>query len=227
MICHLAGLIHTFILDKVVTLRKFHILRFAHPQRILLHFQLLRSSLVNNWTQSVVCDDLGMTDYIINMENKNPQAEPLSNILKMKDRADLVEAFLGALFVDKGLAYCKVFCEVCFYPRLKVRRRRSPLSITFLVDGSNIPFIPAGVYQESGLERPQIPAAAMLSDSQRAGRGEPGHSHLPVSSHCLGFLIRLAVTQRRIVSVSPEFWTSLDRPTPENTPWLSISSDDA
>ncbi|KAL3193474.1 hypothetical protein MRX96_016829 [Rhipicephalus microplus] len=39
--------------------------------------------------------------------------------LKTKDRADILEAFLGALFVDKGLEYCKAFCQVCFFPRLQ------------------------------------------------------------------------------------------------------------
>ena len=73
--------------------------------------QLLRSSLVNNKTQAVVCDDLGMTQYAL---YGNPKAE-----LKTKDRADLLEAFLGALYVDKGLEYCRVFCDVCFFPRLQ------------------------------------------------------------------------------------------------------------
>ena len=75
--------------------------------------------------------------------------------LKMKDRADLLEAFIGALYVDKDLVidstgfifcfffysditindlqviskclchhifsqeYCRVFAEVCFFPRLQ------------------------------------------------------------------------------------------------------------
>ncbi|KAL1429496.1 hypothetical protein MTO96_016127 [Rhipicephalus appendiculatus] len=39
--------------------------------------------------------------------------------LKTKDRADILEAFLGALFVDKGLEYCNAFCQVCFFPRLQ------------------------------------------------------------------------------------------------------------
>jgi dsRNA-specific ribonuclease len=56
-------------------------------------FQLLRSSLVNNRTQAVVCDDLGMISYAL---YSNPKVE-----LKTKDRADLLEAFLGALYVDK------------------------------------------------------------------------------------------------------------------------------
>lgn len=55
--------------------------------------QLLRSSLVNNRTQAVVCDDLGMANYAV---YNNPKAE-----LKTKDRADLLEAFIGSLYVDQ------------------------------------------------------------------------------------------------------------------------------
>ena len=71
---------------------------------------LLRSSLVNNRTQSVVCDDLGMMKYSL---YNNPKAE-----VKVKDKADLLEALLGALYVDKDLSYCQVFANVCFFPRL-------------------------------------------------------------------------------------------------------------
>ena len=59
--------------------------------------QLLRSSLVNNRTQSVVCNDLGMTAYAL-------YSVPKSD-LKTKDRADLLEAFLGALYVDKVIVW--------------------------------------------------------------------------------------------------------------------------
>ncbi|VVC31425.1 Double-stranded RNA-binding domain,Ribonuclease III domain,Ribonuclease III [Cinara cedri] len=74
------------------------------------HLSLLRSSLVNNQTQSVVCDDLNLVNYA---SYANPKIQ-----LKTKDRADLLEAFLGVLYVDKGLNYCQKFCDVCFFPRL-------------------------------------------------------------------------------------------------------------
>ena len=32
----------------------------------------------------------------------------------------LFVAFIGALYVDKDLEVCYKFCEVCFFPRLKV-----------------------------------------------------------------------------------------------------------
>jgi ribonuclease-3 len=74
------------------------------------HLSLLRSSLVNNRTQTVVCDDLGMAEYL-NHRTKGP--------LRTKDRADLLEAFIGALYVDGGLDKCRAFCAVCFFPRLE------------------------------------------------------------------------------------------------------------
>ena len=74
------------------------------------HLSLLRSSLVNNRTQTVVCDDLGMTDFL-NHRTKGA--------LRTKDRADLLEAFIGALYVDSGLDKCRAFCAVCFFPRLE------------------------------------------------------------------------------------------------------------
>jgi len=35
-----------------------------------------------------------------------------------------VSAFIGALYVDQGLASCTTFCQVCFFPRLKVSLKR-------------------------------------------------------------------------------------------------------
>ena len=58
-----------------------------------------------------MCDDLGMTKYAVYANPKNE--------LKIKDRADLLEAFLGALYVDQDLEYSQVFAQVCFFPRLQ------------------------------------------------------------------------------------------------------------
>ncbi|KAJ8719612.1 hypothetical protein PYW08_011787 [Mythimna loreyi] len=76
------------------------------------HLSLLRSSLVNNRTQSMVCDDLDMARYAI---YGNPKAKPNTR----KHKADLFEAFLGALYIDKNIKYCEVFCNVCLFPRLQ------------------------------------------------------------------------------------------------------------
>lgn len=78
------------------------------------HLSLLRSSLVNNRTQSIVCDDLNMSEYAIFAETRGDKLD-----MKTKEKADLLEAFIGALYVDKGIEYCTVFCDVCFFPRLK------------------------------------------------------------------------------------------------------------
>lgn len=73
---------------------------------------------MNNRTQAIICDDLGMTQYVIN--NDQTVKERIDNERnKVKDKADIIEAFIGALYVDQGLASCTTFCQVCFFPRLK------------------------------------------------------------------------------------------------------------
>ncbi|KAF1768814.1 hypothetical protein GCK72_000627 [Caenorhabditis remanei] len=76
------------------------------------HMSLLRTSLVSNQTQSVVCDDLGFLEFVVKPPHKTPE-------LKMKDKADLVEAFIGALYVDRGIEHCRSFIRIVFCPRLK------------------------------------------------------------------------------------------------------------
>lgn len=100
-----------FLGDTVLQLICSEFLYRHFPEHHEGHLSLLRSSLVNNRTQAVVCDDLGMTKYAV---YSNPKAE-----LKTKDRADLLEAFLGSLYVDKDLVYCETFCHVCLFPRLQ------------------------------------------------------------------------------------------------------------
>ena len=60
----------------------------------------------------MVCNDLGLWPYLIT--NKNHQ----NKSTKVKDQADLLEAFLGALYVDKDLEFVAKFAHVCFFPRL-------------------------------------------------------------------------------------------------------------
>ncbi|KAG8259534.1 hypothetical protein J6590_011829 [Homalodisca vitripennis] len=100
-----------FLGDTVLQLIASEYLYKFFPEHHEGHLSLLRSSLVNNRTQAVVCNDLGMTKFAL---YSNPKAE-----LKTKDRADLLEAFLGAMYVDKGLEFCQTFCSVCFFPRLQ------------------------------------------------------------------------------------------------------------
>uniref|UniRef100_A0A1B6EBR2 RNase III domain-containing protein n=1 Tax=Clastoptera arizonana TaxID=38151 RepID=A0A1B6EBR2_9HEMI len=100
-----------FLGDTVLQLIASEYLYKYFPEHHEGHLSLLRSSLVNNRTQAVVCNDLGMASFAL---YSNPKAE-----LKTKDRADLLEAFLGALYVDKNIEYCEAFCNVCFFPRLQ------------------------------------------------------------------------------------------------------------
>ncbi|XP_041482093.1 ribonuclease 3-like [Lytechinus variegatus] len=79
------------------------------------HLSLLRSSLVNNKTQSIIAQELGLVEYII-----EPKIRPRNeNNVPMKILADLVEALIGAMYVDHGLDVVETFCGVVFYPRLK------------------------------------------------------------------------------------------------------------
>ncbi|CAB3375284.1 Hypothetical predicted protein [Cloeon dipterum] len=100
-----------FLGDTVLQLIASNYLYKHFPNHHEGHLSLLRSSLVNNRTQARVCDDIGLTEFAI---YSNPKSE-----LKTKDRADLLEALLGALYVDKNLEYCTTFCNVCFFPRLR------------------------------------------------------------------------------------------------------------
>ncbi|XP_017776911.1 PREDICTED: ribonuclease 3 isoform X2 [Nicrophorus vespilloides] len=100
-----------FLGDTVLQLIASEYLYKFFPEHHEGHLSLLRSSLVNNRTQAVVCDDLGMSNYAV---YNNPKAD-----LKTKDRADLLEAFIGALYVDQGLQHCEVFCHVTLFPRLQ------------------------------------------------------------------------------------------------------------
>ncbi|KAJ8919099.1 hypothetical protein NQ315_012084 [Exocentrus adspersus] len=100
-----------FLGDTVLQLIASEYLYKYFPEHHEGHLSLLRSSLVNNRTQAVVCDDLGMAKYAV---YNNPKAE-----LKTKDRADLLEAFIGALYVDQGMEFCEVFCQVTLFPRLQ------------------------------------------------------------------------------------------------------------
>ncbi|XP_021349627.1 ribonuclease 3-like [Mizuhopecten yessoensis] len=103
-----------FLGDTVLQLVASQFLFRHFPDHHEGHLSLLRSSLVNNRTQSIVCDDLNMSEYAIFAETRGEKL-----YMKTKEKADLLEAFIGALFVDKGIEYCEVFCNVCFFPRLK------------------------------------------------------------------------------------------------------------
>lgn len=80
------------------------------------HLSLLRSSLVCNSTQALLYDELGMSDFVlssyINSRNENSG--------NLKRKADVFEAFVGALYIDQGLEAVRVFCNVCIFNKLQV-----------------------------------------------------------------------------------------------------------
>ncbi|KAL8611812.1 hypothetical protein ACOMHN_053533 [Nucella lapillus] len=100
--------------DTVLQLIASEYLYKHFPEHHEGHLSLLRSSLVNSRTQSIVCDDLGMLDFVIYNNTGTDKFD-----MKTKQKADLLEAVLGALYVDSGMEFCKIFCDVCFFPRLK------------------------------------------------------------------------------------------------------------
>nr|KAI8732245.1 ribonuclease 3-like [Biomphalaria glabrata] len=104
-----------FLGDTVLQLVASEYLYKHYPEHHEGHLSLLRSSLVNSRTQGLVYDDLGMSEYVIYNENAISDGVDM----KTKQRADILESFVGALFVDKDLDYCTAFCNVCFFPRLK------------------------------------------------------------------------------------------------------------
>ena len=69
---------------------------------------LLRATLLQASTQALMAKDLHLADYLL-------RPRPIT---KKKTLADILEAFVGALYVDKGLDYVRVLCEVTLLPRL-------------------------------------------------------------------------------------------------------------
>lgn len=79
------------------------------------HLSLLRSSLVCNSTQALLYDELGMGDFVLTSYiNNKPEASG-----NLKRKADVFEAFVGALYIDQGLEAVKVFCQVCMFNKLQ------------------------------------------------------------------------------------------------------------
>ncbi|KAI1732069.1 ribonuclease-III-like domain-containing protein [Ditylenchus destructor] len=162
---------------------------FPHHQEG--HLSLLRTCLVSNKTQSVICDDLAMQKYVVVPKAMKRRANYASTItlLRVKDKADLVEAFLGALYVDRGLEYCRTFCQVCFFPRLKhfilTQKWNDPKSqlqqccLTLRQPTSGEPDIPE--YKTIGVEGPtntRVYRVAVYFRSKRLAEGVGGSVQL-------------------------------------------------
>ena len=79
------------------------------------HLSLLRSSLVCNSTQALLYDELGMSDFVLTSYINN-RKEPNGHL---KRKADVFEAFVGALYIDQGLEAVTTFCNVCIFNKLQ------------------------------------------------------------------------------------------------------------
>lgn len=88
------------------------------------HLSLLRSSLVCNSTQALLYDELGMNDFVLTSYINNRQ-EPQGNL---KRKADVFEAFIGALYLDQGLEAVTVLCHVTMFNKLQVSKNPVPTS---------------------------------------------------------------------------------------------------
>ena len=85
------------------------------------HLSLLRSSLVCNSTQALLYDELGMDDFVLTAYINSKKKESCANSGgNLKRKADVFEAFVGALYIDYGLEAVGVFCNVCMFNKLKV-----------------------------------------------------------------------------------------------------------
>lgn len=167
-----------FLGDTVLQLVTSDYLYRHFPEHHEGHLSLLRSSIVNNRTQAVVCDDLDIPKYAMFAVPKKE--------LKMKDRADLLEAFLGALYVDKDLEYCRVFTEVCFFPRLQQfiinqewndpKSKLQQCCLTLRTMTGNEPDIPVyKVIEAKGPTNTRVYTVAVYFRDKRLAKAE-GHS---------------------------------------------------
>ena len=72
--------------------------------------------MVCNSTQALLYDELGMADFVLTSYiNNRPE-----NRGNLKRKADVFEAFVGALYIDQGLEAVVVFCNVCMFNKLQV-----------------------------------------------------------------------------------------------------------
>ncbi|CAK8689247.1 unnamed protein product [Clavelina lepadiformis] len=107
-----------FLGDSVCNLVASTYLFKLYPTHHEGHLTLLRATVVNGRTQSLVATELGMPEYVIcNLDSDNPGGRAPE--WREKNLADLLEAFVASLFLDKGLEYVEGFMKVCFFPRLK------------------------------------------------------------------------------------------------------------
>lgn len=94
-------------------------------QVLYIMAQLLRTTLVQNKQLAILCKQLGFDQYIRVEVGPNITAVAMSDWrwlqgtdIGVKILADVVESYLAALLLDKGLEFCRKFLEVCLFPKL-------------------------------------------------------------------------------------------------------------
>jgi ribonuclease-3 len=75
------------------------------------HLSAFRTAIVCNKQLSLVSLELGFNNYIILGKDQK-------NDITDKILADVVESFISALYLDKGIEYVETFCRVCLFPKL-------------------------------------------------------------------------------------------------------------
>uniref|UniRef100_A0A1I8FKM0 RNase III domain-containing protein n=1 Tax=Macrostomum lignano TaxID=282301 RepID=A0A1I8FKM0_9PLAT len=93
------------------------LLKFHFPYHHEGHLSILRNTMANKYTQGQVVRDLGLTEFIIE-DTPGRTVALLSLDADSKIFADVLESFVGAVFVDKDLTWVERLCQVCFFPRL-------------------------------------------------------------------------------------------------------------
>ncbi|PAV86382.1 hypothetical protein WR25_22355 [Diploscapter pachys] len=148
------------------------------------HLSLLRTSLVSNKTQSTICDELCMREFVLKPVNTNHKIGEL----RLKDKADLVEAVIGALFVDRGWIYAQTLVRVLFLPRLKYfiesnrwndpKSRLQQMCLTLRHADSRDPDMPEyKVLQSQGSTNSRVYTVAVYFRKKRLAEGRGGTIH--------------------------------------------------
>uniref|UniRef100_A0A7E4URN9 RNase III domain-containing protein n=1 Tax=Panagrellus redivivus TaxID=6233 RepID=A0A7E4URN9_PANRE len=102
------------VLQLVTTIKLYDLFPYHNEGNL----SLLRSCIVSNSTQSKICDDLNLENYAMKLDDREVEISE-DQFDERKVKADLVEALVGALFVDRGLECCIAFCDKVYVPRLK------------------------------------------------------------------------------------------------------------
>ncbi|PIK35838.1 putative ribonuclease 3-like [Apostichopus japonicus] len=129
-------------------------------------------------TQSIICQDLGLEEYMLD----DTACRFARKGVPMKLQADLLEALLGAMYVDSGLDVVEAFCNVCFFPRLREfiieqdwnddKSKLQQVVLTLRKEGAEQPDIPQyKLLKKSGPTNASVYTVAVFFKGKRIGVG--------------------------------------------------------